>query len=368
MPSIRPLERTDLPAVTSLYEFVALSGSREAAPGLLEHFERMFLDHPWADPELPSLVYLDDDGAVAGFIGSSVRRLLYDGAQIRMGVSGQLVTDPRVRNRAAGAFLMKEYLAGPQDLTVTDTASATVRRIWERLGGDTYHLACIGWIRAFRPLRFVADFAARRERRSGAWAARTLARPLDPLVRKALRRSFEAPPASVPTEELTPEALVEHMPSIGRGFALYPAYDVEFARWLLREVRAVEERGELVGRLVRDARREPLGWFVYYSRERAIGSVLQVAAREDTADRVLDALFADAQARGAAGLQGRLEGILREPLARRGCRFHQSGFLALVHARDPALLRAIHAGHALLTRLEGEGWMGPTSPSAAPQP
>ena len=47
-----------------------------------------------------------------------------------------------------------------------------------------------------------------------------------------------------------------------------------------------------------------------------------------------------------------------EPLAQRRALFHQSGFLVLIHAQDREISHAIQAGHALLTRLEGEFWMG----------
>ena len=71
-----------------------------------------------------------------------------------------------MRRRAAGAFLMREYMAGAQDLTITDTASDMVRRIWEGVGGETCQLACIGWVRVFRPLRSSRPPIARRQRAS----------------------------------------------------------------------------------------------------------------------------------------------------------------------------------------------------------
>ena len=162
MSAIRPLERADLPQVVSLYEHVARSGSRTPPPGLAAYFERTFLDHPWADAEIPSLVYADGD-KILGFLGSSVRRLELDGRPVRMGISGQLVTEPEVRKRAAGAFLMREYMSGAQDLTITDTASDMVRRIWEGVGGETSQLACIGWVRIFRPAQFASAYRGRQQ-------------------------------------------------------------------------------------------------------------------------------------------------------------------------------------------------------------
>ena len=143
--------------MASLIELAFRSGSRTPAPGLASYLERILLDQPWADPEIPSLVSLDDRGQVVGFLGSHIRRFRFDGKPIRLAVSGQLVSDPTVRRQAVGAFLMKRYLEGPQDVTLTDTASETVRRMWEGFGGETVHLGRIGWLRPFRPLRFASD-------------------------------------------------------------------------------------------------------------------------------------------------------------------------------------------------------------------
>ena len=56
-------------------------------------------------------------------------------------------------------------------------------------------------------------------------------------------------------------------------------------------------------------------------------------------------------------LRGRIEPHLLEPLGRRRCLFRYNGG-ALVHARDPAVSAALAAPEALLTRLDGEWWMG----------
>lgn len=348
MSEIRPLERSDLPQVVSLYEHVARSGSRTPPTGLAGYFERTFLDHPWADPEIPSLVYAEGD-RVLGFLGSSTRRLELDERPLRMGISGQLVTEPEVRKRAAGAFLMREYMTGPQDLTVTDTASDMVRRIWEGVGGETSQLACIGWVRIFRPAQFASAYRGRQqvepERRGRT--SQLLDTIASPLAARTLRPKRVERSQS---QELTPSELVERLADL--KFRLRPAYDAEFAAWLLDEVAAVRTRGTLVKRAV------SRGWYVYYLVPGGISQVLQVAAEERDAGEVLDHLFDDAYARGSAAVQGRLEAHVREPLARRKALFHQSGYLALIHARDREVLHAIQAGQALLSRLEGEWWMG----------
>jgi hypothetical protein len=355
--AIRPLERGDLPQVVSLYEHVARSGSRTAPPGLAGYFERTFLDHPWADAEIPSLVYTDGEGRIVGFLGSSVRRLEFDGRPLRMGISGQLVTEPEARSRAAGAFLMREYMTGAQDLTITDTASEMVRKIWEGVGGETSQLACIGWVRILRPAQFATAYRTR-ERVEPVRRAR-LSQVLDAASSPLAGRILRPPRATdVQGEELTPAALARHLDEVTPSARLRPAYDEAFAEWLFRELAAVRSRGTVLKRLVRTSDGRLRGWYVGYLVPGGIAQVLQVAADERDVGYVLDHLFREAYESGAAALQGRLEPHLREPLTQRRAVFHRAGYLALVHARDNELLHAIQAGHALLTRLEGEWWMG----------
>ncbi len=271
MTTIRPLERSDLAEVTSLYELAYRSGTRSAPPGLEEYFERTLLEQPWVDPEIPSLVYVDESGAVSGFLGSSVRRLDFDGEPVRLAVSGQLVADPKARSRAAGAFLMKAYLAGPQDLTITDGATEEVRRMWVGLGGETRHLECIGWIRAFRPWVAAAQLVEGPRPRL-ARVLRPVAPALDATTRAASSWLEATEPAGT-REELTPELVVEHLPQVARHFRLRPAYDLDFIRRLLPEVEAVRNRGTLVRQLVRLDSGDVAGWFVYYATKGYLGYV-----------------------------------------------------------------------------------------------
>lgn len=356
--SIRPLELGDVEQVASLYEHVARSGSRTPPPGLVDYFVRMFLEPPNADLEIPSLVFVEPNGKVAGFMGSSVRPMRFEGEQIRAGICGQLVTEPRARRQAVGAFLIREYLLGRQELTITDTASETVRRIWEGLGGETSQLACIGWVRVFRPFTFAGDYLERGERFAKlARRARPLFGPLDRLAVRVRRAGILPDSPDWAADPLTPQGLTALMSSVGESVGLRPDYDEEFVAWLLDEVAAVQTRGQLVARIVR-RNGVVRGSYVYYLPTRGIVQVLQVAARERDVGDVLDDLFYDAWTRGASAVQGRVEGHLREPLSKRRCLFHASGYLALIHASNPEILNAIQAGKALLTRLEGEWWMG----------
>jgi hypothetical protein len=354
--SIRGLERTDVSEVAGLYERVFRSGRHTASAEMIAYFEASFLDHPWFDPDIPSLVAVGEGGAIVGFLGSHVRRMRYEGEPVRFACSSHFVVDPAARRRATGAFILAQFLRGPQDLTFTD--GLTVRQLWERLGGRAVPLASASWIRILRPWQKSGDWLGRRVGRDGSGP---LLRP----VLSALDRVSDRSPlfggisqaGELKDEELTPEVVVDNLDILRRSLRLHPDYDVEFLRWLFAALSGIERNGRFCGRFVRDGNGRPLGWYAFYLPTNGTCQVLQVAASEPDLGRVLDHLFTRAHGAGATAVQGRLEARLIEPLALRGCRIRQ-GEGGLIHSPRPELLCAVLSGDALLSRMDGEWWMG----------
>ncbi len=359
MSEIRPMRLEDIAEVAALYRFVDRSDWRippEELPGWLE---RILFAHPWFDPEIPSLVYVDDAGAILGFIGSHARRMRFDGESIRMAAAGPLIAHPDVRKRGVGAMLWRRYLTGPQQLTITDGASDEMRQIFELIGGQMMHPSSIAWARVFSPWSYVGNRAlgstlTLRERVK-PWAKQLLP-ILDRPTAKASSR-FRAPDASATTDELlTPELLLENLPRVTRSLRLVPDYDEPFLEWLFAELHHNRTWGTPQRRLVRGRGGQVLGWYVYFVLPGEGCQVIHIAAHDRHAGAVIDNLFAHAVAHGGAAVQGRVEAHILAPLAHRGAMFRFSA-RSLVHSKDPDLLGAITSGHALLTRLEGEWWM-----------
>jgi hypothetical protein len=317
----------------------------------------VLLDQPWADETVPSLVYTYGDGSIVGFLGSSVRRGRFDGRPIRIGCAGQLVAHPDARHRAVGAMLVRAYLDGDQDLTITDTGSDTIRRLWILLGGQMVHLGCLTWVRVLRPWALAERFLReRRGSRRGALPTWILA-AADGATTKWIPAAAPPGEAELPSEALTPAALTEQLKAMAAGVRLYVDYDEHYLTWLFGEIGAMPALGTLVARSVRAHDCRPLGWYLYYLLPGGISRVLQVAAEEREAARVVDHMFAHAWSGGAAGLVGRVEPRLLEPLASRRSLMLYAGPAALVHSRDPEIIGAITSGKSLLSRLDGEWWM-----------
>lgn len=353
MTPIRELERGDLAEAAALYELVVRSGSPKPAGAVVDYFERTLLDQPWADPEIPSLVYDQPGHGIVGFIASHPRRMVYDGKPIRLGCSGQLVAHPDFRARGVGALLMRRYLSGPQDITITDGATATVRQMWERLGGHVNTAASIGWTRILGPSGFAAHELGRRSRHDLAPAA-GIARGLD----RVLDRGLRLPPSGTSSVELTPVAAAAFLDELQRAFPILPAYDEQFLDWVFGELERLRERGRLVRRLVADAEGSTLGWYIAYLNAGGTAQTIQIAATPENAGAVIDDLLAFAHRERAVAVEGRIEPHIYPALTERRCLMRRTDW-ALLHSADPELLAKTLVGDALLTRLEGEWWMGP---------
>ena len=356
MAPIRPFREDDVPQVASLYERLIRSGARTPPPLLGDYFRRTFLEHPWVDPEIPSLVYEESD-RVVGFLGSHARRLRFQDEPIRLACSGQLVTAPEARGSAPGAFLLRQYMDGPQALTITDGANDAMLRLWPRLGAEILHLQSIDWIRVFRPASVALEYTTRDRLGAAARAAMPFAAGVDLVARRFPRARFRPGAVTGTREELTPEKLVEHLGDVAASLALYPDYDEPFAGWLFRELAAVRSRGELFASLVRDADERVVGWYIAYARPGHVSDVVQLAASDGCESLVLEQLFDEGHSLGVSALRGRVEPRLVNALWKTSPILRQ-GTGALVHSRIPELVRAIRCGQALMTRLEGEWWMG----------
>jgi hypothetical protein len=363
---IRPVEREDLPQVAGLFELVMRSGSSTPLPQLVGFFERTLFDNPWADPEIPSFVYVDDGGEIVGLICSNPRRMRFDGRPTRMACSAYLITHPRAGKQVVGALLMRACLAGPQDLTITDGATETVRRMWEALGGRTVHLSCLSFIWVFRPWQLAGDHLLHgrapeplESALRPAWSA------FDWVSAQVARRTLvpHAPEATV--APLTPSKMLEYLPAVTASLRLHADYDRPYLEWLFGELEEVSRWGPIQPRLVRRGSRwaelvrkngRVVGWYVCHLRRSGFCRLLQLAATEESADTVFEQLAYRAREQGATGVYGRIEPRLVGPLSRRRCLIRFGEGRLLVHSKHEGILDAILSGDALLTRLDGEWW------------
>lgn len=347
MTTIRALLPADLPAIARLVE----AGFADAAPpaaGTEAFLRDVLLDQPWADPDLPSLVGVDDAGRVLGFMAVHARRLRVGDRVVRAACCSHLVVDPAQPPGALGARILTRFMSGPQELAWSDTAIDVVARLWRAAGGRVDHTRSLRWARTLRPAAWAGRVAA------GTVLRRRYATGLAPVrpVPLALRGPGEEERlASAPLAAAELPALSD---AVAGWLPVRTAWDAPFAAWALAAVERHVGAGRLVARVVRRGD-VAVGWYVYARGAAGQGRVLQVGARPREADAVVGELFAAARDDGIVVLAGRLEPHLLEPLRARDCAIG-FGNRTVVHARDERLLGELAASGALISPLDGEWW------------
>jgi hypothetical protein len=348
MAEIRPLERDDLPTVATLLRanLPAWTGEEELTRSLAD----TYLDAPWFDPELPSLV-ASDGGKVVGFIGAQARRFSFGDRTLRAVCPSHLAVDRASRSGATGALLFRRLLTAGQDFTFSDTANDEVVRMCRAFGGDLDHSRACDWMVVLRPVRWLralaTDVTLRRDPGPDV--------PVGALPFKAVRprRAAADPPPGVQGEDADAATVVEQLDPIGAGIRLRADFDQAYLEHLFKQV---ESRfGTLGSRVVRREGRA-VGWYAYVPLSGAVIRVLHLLVGEKDADAVLSELLAHTRAQRAAVVSGRVEPHLTRALEQRA---PVVGFARRpwIHCHDPEIRAALGSSDAVLTQLDAEWFL-----------
>jgi hypothetical protein len=309
------------------------------------------LDYPWVDPELPSLVATADDEAVIGFIGSQVRRLRFEGRDIRGVCCTSLAVAADHRGGPTGGRLLRALVSGPQEITWSDGATDPVRRVWQALGGHLDHARAADFFLLLRPARWLAGVGRVVARREGVSREDVPVGgfPFAAIGRRA-GRSEPVDQTGITGEDAGAAGIIESQPEIWPKLRLGVAWDEPQLAHLLAEVEAAF--GSAVCRLVRRNGRA-IAWYVYLSRPGRISKLLHFAAAERDAEQAFAELVDHARAAGSTGLAGRAEPHLEETLRHR---LAVLGYARqpIIQAKDPAIAATAATSSALITRLGGE--------------
>jgi hypothetical protein len=353
---VLPCTREHIPGVVAL---LTEGGAPDGADpdALAGYLQDVYLDNPWSDPELPSLVCVDG-GRIGGFLGVVARPMLHGGQPVRAAAASNF----RVRGGPAAARnpliamrLLKRFFAGPQDLSVANGANPLSKKIWEGCGGISLPLYSLDWFGLIRPARGLLELAA--GSRTSPWprGLRPLADAADLVAGNRLARRTDARGAAPVVAALDPQSAVDGL-ARAPDFDLVPRYDASSFAWLLARCRAKAIGGRLRAMAVREPHGRELGWFVYYEKRARVGEVLQLIASEGRLEAVLRAALADAAAQGLALLRGDVDARDLQAYRDALCLLN-TGRWMLVHSRRPAIVDSFRRGSALFSGLDGERWI-----------
>jgi GNAT superfamily N-acetyltransferase len=354
---IRQFTEEDIPQVAELHRRVfgiADQTSPELRDSYQAYFTQVFLNNPWRNEEVGSLVYHEKSGRVIGFLALMPRRMSFNGKTIQAVIVSQFIVDPAFRGR--GVELLGAALAGPQDISIGDEANSACRMIWEGLGGVTSRLYSMHWIYPLRPCRF-ALFVAEKKRflpRFLSTVSAPFALTLDALAGRILKFPSRPSVPRVFEEELDCETMSACLSEVGRKQSIRPDYDESSLSWILQRADRLRRNGRLQKVLVKTKKQEIAGWYLYYLNPSGFSEVIQFYAKARFTRDVLDHLFHHAWQRGAIALSGRMEPSYVQAFSDKHCLFHCGPEWVLVHSRNPELVQAFDRGNGGFSRLDGE--------------
>src|SRR6185436_5838713 len=95
-------------------------------------FREIALRNPWYNPQISSLVHVEDTGKTSGFLGVIPRKMTYKGKPVTVGIGQHMMVE---KAPFAPLQLFKAFISGPQEISIADLSADVTRKLWERLGG-----------------------------------------------------------------------------------------------------------------------------------------------------------------------------------------------------------------------------------------
>ena len=358
MPDIRKFAYSDVPRVADLVWKVLHEQQGSAPAALRDYLTDLFLRNPWFDETISSLVYEDSNGKVVGFFGIVPRHMSVQGKALRFAFGSNFVMDPDSRASMGAMQLVRAFMKGPQDVTITDSANESARQLLRSMGLAVVPVYSLLWARPLRPSKYFLHGASRLKKNKTIKTIGTIASPFssvaDYLVTTSKLSPFRQKAPTTTAETLDNETLLQCLAAIPNKQWILPQYTRESLDWLLRFLDNRRAMGDLRKVLLRDENKKIVGWYIYGLGHGVLGEVLQIGVDAASAGKVLDHLFYDAWERGLIGLHGRMEPQLMEELTQRACVFLRSGSWTLAYSNKPELLNGLANGMAFFSRLDGE--------------
>ena len=349
---VRAFAETDIPEVARVHRAAFQLGDDPRLVEYTDYFTRVFINS--AANGIASIVYQEDDGRIAGFLGIVPRRLTIGGRRYQAAVSSQFIVDPQAHVGLVALRLAKAFLEGPQDLSIADEANDVSKKIWEGLGGTTALLLSMYWTRALRPAQLGLSCVRRgRGLTMIAKASQPLAIAADALAARMPVSHFRQRRPSAAAEPMFAQTVVAHANETCGDGPLRVEYDEQTFQRLIDRTARRSAGGHALNAVVKDGA-TVLGWYIAHIDAAGNAEVAQIAASARTIHAVLDHLFYSAWRDGAVSVGGRLDPRFTQALSDKYCWFHRRGPWVLIKAHAPDLLRAIESGNTCLSRFDGE--------------
>jgi hypothetical protein len=354
------LAADDLPQVAELFGAVFRNGRRLEYEDVINHMRAIYLDGPWFDSDISSIVHVDERGRVDGFFGVIQVPMVWGEAPIRVAVTGTLMVANSAKNPLAAVRMARAHLAGPQDMTLCDTANRVSLDLAQELKFTILGSNGLEWYRVLRPAGFGLEWLRGRGHSGLARLCGLPARFVDRRLRRFGPHAAESA-SSVLDRDIDVTAFVECAVQLARPFALRPRWDEPGLKWQLHLAAKKEGWGPLHMRQVTNQSGKLMGAYLYYGKHGSVAVVLQILTLPGMATRVVASLCQHAMEIGCVAVRGQAGPSIMDGLFRTPGVFYRHRAATVMHSRIPELVLAAMSGNALLGGLVGDTWTRLTS-------
>jgi len=348
---VRPFEPADVADVAALYRRSYCDSSGPPSRDLCDYFTHVFFTDPWVSENVsPSLVFVDADDTIRGFIGCHPRRFLCHDRTIWAVTMGQMMVDPARRRRGIAWALGRNVLAGPQTLTYGTTASMPAGAMWRRMGFWNPSFGGMTW-KLLLPVNRLSPGTSPSGSRSFPFKLLEIGWGH---VFAGVREAASARCRSIKSGD-------EWCQLHGRllnDVTLRPQPDPAHFRWVWQLLGQSKSKGQHRSCLARDERDDPVGWVVYFVTDDRTAHVLEWAHLPEHGPDVVQSFVRRATAEGCRLARGRcFTPELTAMVVGLGARLAITPSGCVYHTTDADVRAAIVNGEAFLSELDSESWL-----------
>ena len=321
------------------------------------YLKRLYLDCPTRTGDPTSLVAVGANGDIGGFVGCMRATFQFEGRPIKAGVTGTLMASAAPEHAFAAVQLLRESRNLDLDLLFTDTANRASLAMCQAMNYRTVAPDSLEWAFVFKPAELALSKASSRLRLGWLKGFRPLARVADwaaaPTLRAALGDTRVDDWTDAPVDA---DAFIAAASRLMQSCRFGPRYDVEEFSWLVGMAGERRSVGPLHLRVVRDAAGQPTAAYAAYGENGGVSRVFFCVAAPNAWGRLFARMIETARETGCVAIHGPLrKPMLPHAYATRGAFFYYAcGTMAF--AKRPEVRDAVEAGEALLGGFAGDRW------------
>lgn len=359
---VRPLEAGDLERSAVLFLRAFRRGRRAPSQRAVEevaaYMRRIYLEGPYCDAGTGTLVQVDGQGDIRGFLGILKTRYRLDDEELSAGIISTLMAADGAHDGMAAPQMLRALNQSAFDMILTDSANRLSLPFARPLKYQLMPLNCLQWMRVFKPAALLLYKARERWPLPPAPLFAPVTHLVDRAAARALRpRQRHAVPPRWREETIDAAGFAAVLPGFVEAYRLRPAWPATELGWLLDQAAQKRAGGDLAFRLVHGGTgTAPIGCYAFYGRRGGPAAVLQLLARPGQWGTVLESLAASAEAMGCIAVHGPANAAMMPDLcAYRGLLFFYGGG-TMVRSRREEVLRAVREDKALIGGLAGDRW------------